>query len=457
MNHKATRFFIISLSLLITITAPSFAQKFTEQEKQQQCERIKEACRHAWQGYLKYAMGYDELRPLSERGHNWYAQSLLFTPVDAFDTFILMGMPEEAEVAKALILHNLDFARDMEVQVFEVNIRSLGGLLSAYELSGERKFLDLAIDLAGRLLPAFRSHTGLPYRYVNLLTLQARGEESNPAEIGTYLLEFGKITYYTGDSSFYKSARSAALAVYKLRSKLNLVGTVINVNSAQWANDESQIGARIDSYYEYLLKSWLMFGDKSMKKAWDVSKAAIIKNLVRETPHGTFMTRVNRNTGRETRSYYGALDAFCAGMMALDGNIPLAGKLQQGNYYMWKKFNLEPEQFDFKTDSIITPYYVLRPENLESCFYLYRFTKDEQYLRMGKEMLDDILEHCKTPSGFAALRDVRNYKQDDSMESFFFAETLKYAYLLFAPESTVDLNKVVFNTEAHPLKRVKGE
>jgi mannosidase alpha-like ER degradation enhancer 2 len=161
------------------------------------------------------------------------------------------------------------------------------------------------------------------------------------------------------------------------------------------------------------------------------------------------------NTGIETRPLYGALDAFYAGILTLSGNLALAENIQQGNTYMWAKFHMEPEEFNFRNDSVTSPGYALRPENMESCFYLYRATKDEQYLRMGKKMIDDILSKCKTTDGFAAVKDVRTMELEDSMESFFLAETLKYAYLIFASESTLDLNQYVFTTEAHPLKIAK--
>jgi hypothetical protein len=161
------------------------------------------------------------------------------------------------------------------------------------------------------------------------------------------------------------------------------------------------------------------------------------------------------NTGKETKPLYGALDAFYAGVLTLSGNLALAENIQQGNTYMWVKFHIEPEEFNFKTDSITAPEYELRPENMESCFYLYRATKDEQYLRMAKKMTDDILSKCRTTDGFAAIKDVRTMELSDSMESFFLAETLKYAYLIFAPENTLDLKNYVFTTEAHPLKIVR--
>ena len=72
---------------------------------------------------------------------------------------------------------------------------------------------------------------------------------------------------------------------------------------------------------------------------------------------------------------------------------------------------------------------------------------------MGQTYFNALAKYCRTDEAYAALSDVRTKKQKDSMESFFFAETLKYLYLLFAPESTLDFNSIVFNTEAHPMQR----
>ena len=68
-------------------------------------------------------------------------------------------------------------------------------------------------------------------------------------------------------------------------------------------------------------------------------------------------------------------------------------------------------------------------------------------------MFEAIDRWTRSEAGFAALADVRTKEKRDRMHSFLFAETLKYAYLLFAPPSTLDLRAVVFNTEAHPLRR----
>ena len=98
--------------------------------------------------------------------------------------------------------------------------------------------------------------------------------------------------------------------------------------------------------------------------------------------------------------------------------------------------------------------YPLRPEIIESAYDLHRKTGDPRYLEMGRVFLEALVEHCRTEVGFAAIKDVRTMEKMDAMESFLFAETLKYLYLLFAPDSAFDLDAYVLTTEAHPLKAV---
>ena len=142
---------------------------------------VREAFLHAWRGYEEYAWGHDALRPLSLGWRDWYETSLVMTPVDAYDTMLLMGLDDDAEKAKALIFQRLSFDHDMTVQLFEVNIRLLGGLLAAYQMDGDRRWLELATDLGDRLLPAFASPTGMPYVRVNLASGATTEAENNPA------------------------------------------------------------------------------------------------------------------------------------------------------------------------------------------------------------------------------------------------------------------------------------
>ncbi len=414
-----------------------------------QSEAVRNAARHAWEGYKKFATGYDDLKPLTKAGKNWYKHSLLMTPVDAWDTFILLGLDKEASEAKTMILDKLSFDVDNDVQVFEIVIRQLGALITAFETDGDKRFLTLAVDLANRLMPAFNSTTGMPYRYVHLQTGKVRDSINNPAEIGTLMMEFGQLSKLTGDKKYYDAAKKAIMAVYERRSKIDLPGETIDINTGKWVRTASHVSGYIDSYFEYLYKSWLLFGDKDFKTAFDKHNKAIKKYLLKPTAHGSFLQHVDMNSGKMISTTYGALDAFYAGLCAFAGDIKTARQIQEANNYMWTHFNMEPEEFDFMTDTVSAPYYILRPENLESCFYLHRLTNDDKYLFMGKRMVDDIIKHCKTEDAFASIKNVSTYEKMNSMESFFFGETLKYAYLLFAPTGKVNLKKQVFNTEAH--------
>ena len=186
-------------------------------DKKQLAEKVKAEFLHAWNGYKKYAWGHDDLKPLSKTYNDWHNESLLMTPVDAFSTMKIMQLEEEADEVKGLILENLSFDKTLDVQLFEVNIRLFGGLLSAYQLDGDERFLNLAVDLADRLLPAFDSPTGMPYRFVNLVTGATSDSLNNPAEIGTLLLEWGTLSKITGNSVYYQKVKNAVKTLFDMR------------------------------------------------------------------------------------------------------------------------------------------------------------------------------------------------------------------------------------------------
>jgi len=243
----------ITLLLILVITAP-IVNSQPAPNKQRLAAEVKFEFLHAWNGYKKYAWGHDDLRPLTKSFHDWYAQPLLMTPVDALDTMILMGLKDEAKITREFILDNLSFDKDIYVQNFEITIRLLGGLLSSYQLTGDRRLLELAEDLGNRLVSVFESPTGLPYKFVNLKTGKVRGAETNPAETGTLLIEFGTLSKLTGKQIFYDKAKRALVETYNRRSPIGLIGTRFNVETGKWTNTDSHLSAEIDSYYEYLLK-----------------------------------------------------------------------------------------------------------------------------------------------------------------------------------------------------------
>ena len=441
------------LLLLLLLCAPAHAQT---QNKKLAAE-VKAEFMHAWNGYKKYAWGHDDLKPLSKSYHDWYPQPLLMTAVDSLDTMILMELDHEVAATQKYILENLSFDKDIEVQNFEITIRLLGGLLTSYQLTGEKRFLNLAEDLGNRLLPVFNSPTGMPYRYVNLKTGKVSKPVSNPAETGTLIIEFGTLSKFTGKPIFFEKAKRALVETYNRRSKIGLVGEWINVETGEWTNTDSHISGAIDSYYEYLLKCSLLFGDQDCRRMWDQSITAINKYLADEVRDDTgaelWYGHADMNTGARRATTYGALDAFFPAVLALSGDLKRAQRLQDSSFRMWNHEGIEPEEFDYRARKIVSPGYPLRPEIVESTYYLYRYTKDPKYLLMGEKLWRDFVKHCRTEDGYAALKSVVTKEKNDSMQSFLFAETFKYFYLLFSPPSTLDFDKVIFNTEAHPIKK----
>ena len=261
----------IWLVILAAFAAQGCNRSHEEQQARRMTTRVQSEFLHAWRNYERYAWGHDALRPLSKTPHDWYGQSLLMTPVDALDTLILMNLDADVAKTKELIVRDLSFDRDIYVKNFEITIRLLGGLLSSYQLTNDKRLLQLAEDLGDRLLPAFNSPTGLPYVYVNLRTGQVRDPVTNPAETGTLLLEFGTLSKLTGRPEFYDKAKRALVETYKRRSPLGLVGQSINVETGAWTDTDSHISGGIDSYYEYLWKCWLLFGDQDCRDMWDAS------------------------------------------------------------------------------------------------------------------------------------------------------------------------------------------
>jgi mannosidase alpha-like ER degradation enhancer 2 len=406
-----------------------------------------------WRSYEEHALGHDELRPVSGEPRDWYGEPLLITPVDALDSLLLAGLNEDAERARSLIVERLSFDRDISVKNFEITIRVLGGLLSGYEMTRDPRLLALARDLGRRLLPVFDSPTGMPYVNVNLKTGRTSGTHSNPAEIGTLILEFGTLSKLTGEPVFLDRARRAMLALDGRRSPIGLVGDEIDVETGEWLSRSSQVGGGIDSYFEYLLKARILFGDAELGRIWDENRRAIERYLADERFGGLWYGVSDMTTGGRTSAEFGALQAFFPAVLALDGDVDRAARLEDSCFRMWTKFGVEPDGIDYGTMDVTDAAYPLRPEIVESAYYLYRYTKDPRYLEMGRRFFEDLKTYCRVENGFTVLKDVRTKEKGDLMPSYFLAETLKYLYLLFSPGDVAGFDRVVFTTEAHPLRR----
>ena len=236
--------------------------------------------------------------------------------------------------------------------------------------------------------------------------------------------------------------------MYQRRSKLDLVGEEIDVETGQWVSPQSHVGGGIDSYYEYVLKCARLFGDKDCASMWNTHIRALNKYVADDAPSGFWYGQVEMNSGKRTASEFGALHAFLPAVLVLGGDVKRGRRLEESCFKMWNLAGIEPEVLDYRQMKITSAGYQLRPEIIESAYYLWRATHDPRYREMGRTFFAALVKHCRTEAGYTTLRSVVTKEKGDLMPSYFLAETLKYLYLLFAPER--DLG--VFNTEAHPLK-----
>lgn len=447
-------FLLLCAAVVASVAAAASGAPQARPADPELAEAVKREFLHAWNGYKQYAWGHDDLLPVSKRWRDWYGnETLLMTAVDSVSTLAIMGLDDEVKSTTDYIAKNLTFDKDIPVSNFEITIRILGGLVSAYQTTGDQRLLAKADELATRLLPAFESKTGMPYRFVNLKTGAVDGVVSNPAEIGTLILEWGTLARLTKKPVYFDTTKRALVALFEHRDKTTgLVGQGINVETGEWTNRSSHVGGAIDSYYEYLLKCERLFGDRDCGEMYRASIGPVNKYVADEVDGALWYGRVDMSTGERTATTFGSLHAFFPGVLALGGDLDRARRLQDSAFRMWTLHGIEPEALDYRTMTATRPGYQLRPEIVESAYILSHVTKDPKYVEMGRRMFADLVKHCRTDAGYTVLRSVITKEKGDHQHSFLLAETLKYFYLLFKPDA-LDFDAVTFNTEAHPLRR----
>ncbi|EDO38861.1 predicted protein [Nematostella vectensis] len=435
--------------------------------------------KHAWNGYVTYAWGSNELRPISHTGHSasiFGRGSMGATVVDALSTLKLMGMNEEFERGRKWVAQNLNFNQASDISVFEMTIRFLGGLLSAYALSGEEVFKVKAKELGDKLLPAFNTPTGIPWAMVNLASGSghnwgwASGGCSILAEFGTLHLEFVYLSHITGNQVYAKKVHRVREVVDQVQKPNGLYPNYLNPRTGVWGSQHVSLGALGDSFYEYLLKSWIMSGkmDKKARDMYDKAVEAIERMLVQRSRKSNLTYLAEYKYGRLEHKM-DHLACFTAGMFALGAKesknekhyLQLGAELANTCHEAYKRTatGIGPESFRFEGNAEAVAirnnerYYILRPEVIEGWFYMWRFTRDSKYRDWAWEAAQNIEKHCRVDGGYSGIRDVTNpnVAHDDVQQSFFLAETLKYLYMIFSDDSLLPLDKWVINTEAHPL------
>ncbi|XP_068618199.1 endoplasmic reticulum mannosyl-oligosaccharide 1,2-alpha-mannosidase isoform X2 [Battus philenor] len=450
-----------------TFTGPSNARQYA----------VVESFKHAWRGYKEHAWGHDNLKPVSGMASDWF--SLGLTIVDSLDTAFIMGLTDEYEEGKEWIKKELIFTKNKDVNFFEVTIRVLGALLTNYHFTEDDMFLDKAKDLGDRLMAAFSSPSGIPYSDVNLGTRTAHAPEwshySTTAEVTTIQLEFRELSRASNNPVYEDAAAAVSEKIHQLPKKHGLVPIFINPNTGRFLPHATiTLGARGDSYYEYLLKQWLQTG-KTINYLLDdymTAMEGVREFLAKRSSPNKHLFIGELSAGSEAfNPKMDHLTCFLPGTLALghvnglpDWHMTMAEELLYTCYLTYSAHPtfLAPEITHFNMVSVTEDMYtktadahsLLRPEFVESLWYMYQITGNTTYQDWGWQIYQGFEKYARVAYGYSSIANVKSEKSvhRDMMESFFLSETLKYLYMLFSEDRfLIDLNKYVINSEAHPL------
>ncbi|KAI0250639.1 glycoside hydrolase family 47 protein [Lactifluus subvellereus] len=445
----------------------------------------------SYNSYRQYAWGHDEVAPSTQQSldprNGWGA-----TIIDAMSTIYIMNLTDFFDEALNFI-PNLDFTKSKtldNVSVFESTIRYLGGLISAYELSGKQHFIliEKARQLADRLSLAWSPGNVIPFGTMDFSANKPVIATSGIAVGGTLTLEWSRLSEHTGNDTYRKLAEGAALKIARNPMPLpGLPGQGIDPTTGLPTDQYVTWGGGSDSYFEYLIKYARLSNtdDNTFADSWLTAVDSSIKTLMKNSTVGNYVYLADLDSQGRIRHVGSHLACFHAGNWLLGGKltnnqtiIDIALQLNEGcwNTYAGDMTGIGPEAFAYiSTDGsftgnsgpsseqlafyeehgyyILVPGYIQRPEVLESNFYAWRVTGEEVYLERARRAVASFNDYLWTPTGFAGISDVNNplTAKDDETESFWFAEVLKYLYLTFDDPNHISLDDFVFNTEAHPF------
>ncbi|KAJ7056221.1 seven-hairpin glycosidase [Mycena amicta] len=478
---------------------------------------VRKAFVHGYSNYQKFALPHDELKPMTPEGvdnfHGWGV-----TMFDSLDTMWLMGLEDMFyETVDKVAAETFSSPPGEFVHFFEVVIRYLGGILSAYALSEDPRLLTLADRLGERLLPAFDSPSGFPYWGVDTNTGQTKKSQNYTclAEAFTNQMEYKYLAHLTGKPHFYAATEQPMKSLYNPENIVSdgLYGTVWDLNTGAPNKTALAIGGCADSAYEYFLKQWLMAGQRE-PKARDLylrSANAIIEHMLYVGANRPMLYASDIKDGQPV-NHFEHLTCFLPALLALGARTPAlkltpvekerhAWAAEGLANTCWTMYNdmqsgLSPDKIvldqwpeaergrwvnllaqweregrdglppgvakvDRQPDASRRGYatlvdaYLLRPETVETFYLMWRTTGDIKWRERGWAIFESIEKFTRVKYGYTSVRylDEQAYApaRIDSQPSWYFAETLKYLFLLFTDEELVPLDKWVFNTEAHPF------
>jgi mannosyl-oligosaccharide alpha-1,2-mannosidase len=423
-------------------------------------EDVRAEMRWAWRNYREHAWGKDQIKPISGGFESFPLKNhhLGLSLIEALDTLWIMGLDEEFREGVEWVKANLHFDVDGDVSVFETSIRLVGGLLSAYHACGDPVLLAKARDLADRLLPSFAaSPIGIPHRYINLKTGALRGQETNPAETGTFIPEFGFLSHATGDDRYRAAAKSALVSMFERRSKIGLLADRIDCMTGEWKSRRATIGPPSDSYYEYLWDGWDLLGDRDCLRMYRVCTAAILKHQPVRRSANLWFANVDFETGQPLDTEQDELGSFYGGLLAQGGN----GELGRAHTRTWARvqarYGVLPESIDSTDLRALSKRNDLRPELADAAFNHWLLDRREEWRHIVRDHYLAMKRWNKARFGYADLADVTSDPkvQSDHCPGYWWSEQMKYYYLIFADTPRVDYRRLYLSTEGNVLRGLR--
>jgi mannosyl-oligosaccharide alpha-1,2-mannosidase len=467
---------------------------------------VRNAFLRCWNSYKEHAWLHDELTPITGGAKDTFG-GWAATLVDSLDTLWIMGLKAEFYDAAEEVVR-LDFNKTTEsgINVFETTIRHLGGLLGAYDLSDEPALLLKARELGDMLYMAFDTPNRIPGFWLTFNDViagnQSAGTHDPSASPASLSLEFTRLAQLTGDDKYYDAIDRVRAFLERTQNESLLPGMwpmMINFRDEKVTDSAFSLGALADSLYEYLPKMAILLGglepsyESMYRKAMDtVVENILFRPMLPDKQDILFSgTAFVRNEGvslipegRHLSCFVGAMFAVGGRTFGIDEHVRTGERITRGCAWAYDAFptGLMPEIFglidckslhgcDWDQERWLEEgdlalkegfrnareaRYLLRPEAIESIFVLYRVTGDESLRETAWTMFQRIMIATETPFGNSAIKDVTAEgvtEKEDSMESFWMAETLKYFYLIFSPADVISLDEYVLNTEAHALRR----
>ncbi|KAG0376754.1 maturation of Asn-linked oligosaccharides protein [Mortierella sp. AD032] len=455
-------------------------------------DKVKVLFQNAYGAYKQKASGHDLLSPVSEFYSDPY-NGWGVTVVDSMSTMYVMKLYDLFDEAVRFV-GTIDFSKshsnDPMVSVSQSSIRYLGGLLSAYELSQKKHpiLLQKARELGDKLSFAWVGDNDVPFRSIDFTTNTPKVETSNIAEAASMLLEFNRLSSFTGNATYDKLAQKSVKHIMTNHAPLpGLSAQGIDPSNGRPVGGYITFGGGSDQYFYSILRFAMLPGtvDNIYGSTWTTAIDSAIRTLIRRSTVGDWTYLADYDDSKRIRHISSHQKCFAGGDWIVGGRLlvnetifDIGQQLTAAclNIYSSTATGLGPEEVAFDSSDgsntggpsptadefyqqhgfyITKGDFILRPEVLQSNLYAWRTTGDIRYFDTAKTILEAISKLTQRGGGVAGLLDVMDLSQGyvDKTESFFFSGVLKYLYLTFDDPNNVSLDKYVISIPGHLFDR----